>query len=71
MEESTTYQAILSRGEVKEARRILLRQGRKKLGEPDATTLAAIDGITSRHRLEELMDRVPNTNTWHELLASP
>jgi hypothetical protein len=74
MEESTTYQAILSRGgalgRVDEARDILLRQGRKKLGEPDAITLAAIDGITSHERLEELMDRVPTTSTWQELLAS-
>src|SRR5205085_1011667 len=48
MEESSTYQALISRGELKEARRILLQQGRRKLGEPDPNTLIALESISSR-----------------------
>jgi hypothetical protein len=71
MEESSTYRAIISRGELKEARRFLLRQGRIKLGEPDAATLAALEGITNPERLEELCERVLHVDSWQALLAPP
>ena len=49
IEESSVYQAILAKGEAKgaveEARNVLLRQGRKKLGEPDERVLSLIAGI--------------------------
>ena len=45
MRESTTYQAILdegrAEGQAAEARKLLLRLGRKHLGEPDAAVEAA------------------------------
>jgi hypothetical protein len=70
MEESTTYQAILARGQLREARRFLIRQGRIKLGEPDAATLAALEGVNSLERLEELGERRLGVDTWPALLAA-
>jgi hypothetical protein len=36
MRESVTYQAILEEGRLEEARKMLLLQGRDRLGEPSA-----------------------------------
>ncbi len=65
MEESTTYQEILEQ----EARRIILRQGSKRFGPPDARTQAALDAIVSREQLEELAERLLEVESWNELLA--
>ncbi len=77
MEESTTYQAILERGRLegelhgalKEAQRMLLRFGRKHLGSPGESILAALDAIQDVQRLEELAERVEGVRSWEELLA--
>jgi hypothetical protein len=73
MEESSTYQMILSRGRdqgrTQEARAMLLRLGRVKFGEPDAAALAALERITSLERLEGLGERLLRVDTWAELLA--
>jgi len=49
MRESTTYQAILregrQEGKVEGEQELLLRQGTKRFGEPDATTIAALEAI--------------------------
>ena len=46
-------------GEVEEARKILLRQGRKRLGEPDERILAEVEAIRDLDRLDLLLDRSP------------
>jgi predicted transposase YdaD len=69
MEESVTYQAIIERGRVSEARRLILAAGRKKFGRPDRATQAAIEGIADLDRLEALLERVFDVNSWQELLA--
>jgi predicted transposase YdaD len=70
MEESTTYQYIVQKGRIEEARKILLRQGRQRFGTPAGkrarTALAAIDDLD---RLEALTDRVLSAESWTELLA--
>lgn len=75
MRHSTTYQGTLAEGRAEgrltEARQTLLRQGRKKFGEPPADATAAIEGITALPRLEELSDRLLDVNSWDELLATP
>jgi predicted transposase YdaD len=74
MEESSTYQLILSRGEAKgrvqEARETLLDVGRLKFGEPDATQHTTIQGITDHQRLRALTVRVSSVSAWQELLAT-
>jgi predicted transposase YdaD len=73
MEESTTYQAILRRGEERGAARSLretiLRQGRRKFGEPSAELVQTLEGIANRERLQQLTDRILDAASWQELLA--
>jgi hypothetical protein len=77
IEESSTYQAILRkgyeqglhRGRAEEARRFLLRAGRKKFGEPGISLEAAIRYITDLDRLERLADGVDDASSWQDLFA--
>ena len=73
MEESSTYQLIMERGEVKVERRTLiqtlLRLGRKKFGEPDSATLSLIESLTDVDRLQALTDRILDVTSWQELLS--
>jgi predicted transposase YdaD len=79
MRESSTYQYILEEGRVEgriegraqEARRILLRQGRKQFGAPDAAVQAALEAITDLDRLERMSERLLEVRTWQDLLATP
>ncbi len=86
MRESSTYQAILEegrqegvrdglqvgelRGSAREARRILLRTGRRRLGEPTIEIVSAIESVDDIEALEEFIDRVPEVASWGELLSS-
>jgi len=78
MEESSTYQALLARGEAKgeargraeEARAIILRLGRKRLGEPSAEAQNALNALTTPKRLEELAERLLEVESWEELFAA-
>lgn len=70
MEDSVTYQAIVRKGQVREARRLILLQGQKKFGPPDEQTRAAVDGLEQLPQLEELFDRLLEVTSWQELLAS-
>ena len=81
MKESSTYQAILEEGREKgeaqglitgalrEARQLLLRLGRKRLGTPSAEVETRIAAIESRDRLEMLHDRVLDVESWDDLLT--
>ena len=70
MEESSTYQFLIHRGEIKGVRHTLLRQGSNKFGHPvDAATQSAIDSITDLERLDALIDRIPLVSSWTDLLA--
>lgn len=71
MRESDTYLAILEEGAVEQTQKILLRQGRKRFGEPGATTQAALQAISDLSRLERLIDRVLDAASWQELLQTP
>jgi predicted transposase YdaD len=84
MKESATYQAILREGQAKgkaegkaegklegkleEAMRILLRQGRKRFGQPKAGIRSQIESISDLHRLEQLIDRVLDVASWDDLI---
>ena len=84
MEESTTYQLLIERGEAigeargeargkaqgrqEEAQELLLRIGRKRFGEPDANTQATL-AVASRETLEQMMDRLLEVETWQELIS--
>jgi predicted transposase YdaD len=69
MEESATYQAIVRRGVVEGARRILLRMGEIKFGAPDAATRVALEEINDLARLDKLSARLLSVDSWDKLLA--
>jgi hypothetical protein len=76
MRESTTYQAILregrQEGKVEGEQELLLRQGTKRFGEPDAATIAALEAIQDIDRLGALGERIldPNIQDWNDLLRT-
>jgi len=73
MKESSTYQAIvqegLVKGELKEARKLLVRLGSKPLGRPSTRTQAALEKIPDLGRLEALIERIGTVDSWQALLA--
>ncbi|MGH7226091.1 MAG: DUF4351 domain-containing protein [Gemmataceae bacterium] len=73
MEESVTYQAILRKGEAKgqakEARRMLLLQGRSRFGEPTPEVVAAVDALADVEKLEQLGVKLLQVSSWQELLG--
>lgn len=71
MEESTTYQAIMRKGRVEQARRNLLIVGEVMFGPADEATRAAIEAISDLAQLEELLVRQVSANSWQELVALP
>ena len=87
MKESVTFQAILDEGrregreegrkegreegKLQEARDLLIRVGRKRLGSPTASIVKRIKRIEDRLRLEELLVRLNDVENWNELLAAP
>jgi hypothetical protein len=77
MRESTTYQATLregrQEGHITGEQRMLLRQGTKRFGPPDAATATAIEAIKDIDRLETLGERIldPDLRDWNDLLRTP
>ena len=87
MQESTAYDEVMNEGpdrgrlegetrgrlegEIRSKVRLLLRLGRKQIGNPDAATEAALSAITDLDRLERLGDAVLTAKTWSELLGTP
>lgn len=77
MRESNTYQQILeegrvegrTEGELREARRILLRQGVRRLGVASAEVASRVESVASLDVLENLLDRVIDVETWDDLLS--
>jgi predicted transposase YdaD len=72
MRESSTYRMILEEGREEgrghEARRILLRQGRKRFGEPGPAIVAKIEAMLDVAQIEEVLDRQGDVSSWEELL---
>ncbi len=75
MRDSDTYMAILdegrAEGEVRGARRMLVRLGRKRFGEPTADLLAAFQAISDLERLGRMSERVLDATSCQDLLATP
>jgi hypothetical protein len=74
MRESNAYQEILDEGrvegELRHARRILIRQGVRRLGVASPTVEARLESITSLDVLDALIDRVSDVETWDDLLST-
>ena len=70
MRESSTYQMILEEGAIEWTKRMIQRLGRKRFGEPDEATLAAVRATTDLARLEQLLERVYDVSSWQEVLQT-
>jgi hypothetical protein len=71
MRESDTFMAIVEEGELKEAKKIVLLLGKKSLGAPDESVKTALESITNLERLELMLQRIGEVETWQQLLAKP
>lgn len=69
--DSPGYQLILRRGQVEEARKILLLQGTLRFGAPDDATRAVLDALTDLPKLEQLSARLLGVSSWQELVGAP
>ena len=67
MEESATYQAIVRKGRLAEARQILLRRGKILFGPADEATAAALNAVSDVEKLEELSEPILEVENWQEL----
>lgn len=70
LEESTSLQYLLQLGALRHGRKLLLRQGRVKLGEPDTAATARIEAIEELDELDRLSERLLFVNSWAELFAT-
>lgn len=71
MKESTAFDEAIEEREVRGRCLTLLCLGRKRFGNPDAATEAALTAITDLDRLERLADAILTAGSWNELLATP
>jgi predicted transposase YdaD len=77
MRDSLTYQAILEEGreegreegQVRGERRLLLRLGTARFGQPDAVAQSRLDTIADIVEIERLAERMLTVSSWSELLA--
>ena len=74
MHESTACDMILdegeARGEIKGEIRLLLIQGRERLGRPSEKTVAKLKSITDIQRLERMGKAILTAKSWSEFLAT-
>jgi len=69
MEESITYQEIKGLGRLEEARKMILRQGKRRFGRASRKAAQALEAITDLERLEVLGERLVEAKSWEELLT--
>jgi hypothetical protein len=71
MQESDTYLAILDEGELRLARKLVLRWGQEKFGPAPDDVMTAIKGIEDLERLERYLKSYTTVSSWQELLQLP
>lgn len=68
--ESGAYQIIVEEGQLREARRLVLTFGERRLGQPDAATREHIESVSDLDRLERMVGSAFTASSWLELLAT-
>ncbi len=71
MRDSDTYMAIIDEGREEEAKNVIQRLGRQRLGVPDESVIARLSGISDLDRLERIIDRLLQAASWQDLLETP
>ena len=57
-----------TKGRAERSQEILLRQGRKKFGEPESAILEALQAIIDPEHFDRLSDAILDAATWPDLL---
>src|SRR5439155_22071855 len=70
LEESTTYQATIRKGEVRGRQQTLLELGTERLGSPSPETENALRAIVDCERLQRMTKRMYEVASWEDLLAT-
>ena len=68
LEESSTYQLIFRRGELRGIRKALLQQATQRFGPPTASHAAVLERIDDLERLERILNSVFELSCWPDLL---
>jgi hypothetical protein len=68
MQESGTYQLILEEGAIKHTRELILRLGRKQLGDPTDKQKNKLQAIDDLERLDRIAEKVLTAKSWDALL---
>jgi hypothetical protein len=68
MQESDTYLMILDEGKKQQVKKDILLVGAKRLGFPDESTKARLDGITDLERLNRMILQAVTAASWQEIL---
>ena len=71
MEESTTYQAIIRKGQLKSARKILLLLGEQRFGVAPPGVPQKIEGMNDLLYLKRLTLHTLDATSWDDLMALP
>jgi hypothetical protein len=69
MEESVTYQLIITKGELKAGRKILYGLGTERFGQPSEVARSLVDSVEDPDRLAQLAQQVSHASSWEELLG--
>jgi|SRR5579883_13045 len=68
MQESGTYQLILEEGAIKHTRELILRLGRKQIGEPTEKQQNKLNTIDDLERLDRMAEKILTVKSWDVLL---
>ena len=71
MEESDTYLMILDEGREKQAKKAVLMVGEERLGPPEESAKARLDGRTNLERLDRMIRHAAKATSWQEILDTP
>ena len=71
MQESDTYLMILDEGREKQAKKDILLFGQERLGLPDESVKARLEGITDLEHLDRLVRCAAKAVNWQEILDTP
>ena len=71
MHDSSTFELIEEKAEIRRSHRLILRLGRDQIGPPDAASESALLAIRDLDRLERIAAAAPRSKTWPDLVAVP
>jgi hypothetical protein len=70
LEDSTTYQGIMRRGQARGRQDTLLEMGQKRFGPPTTQAEAAVRATADIDRLRRMAERIFDVTGWDDLLAT-